>query len=529
MATLGHRFSIAWGYSPESPEVRQMVDRGVRFLEKAQHEEVGGMCLVGLAIYKATESKSHPKIQEAVGRARSLAAQVRQRGVGEHCYNEAVACIFLCELDPDQYRGEIEALLTGMLQRQTPTGMWTYQGRNQTDTSQTQYGMLCLWSGHNAGFTASVPAVERALHWLMRTQSEDGSFCYQPRDPGRGGQRLRQPPGTHSMSVAGTGSLYVGAHLLGIGAHSQPTTESEERELPPALQKVEEKKEKKFVPLRPQTVNPALLRAAGSLGDGWVDENFATENKFDPGWTYYYLYGLERYKSFKEIVNGEDELEPDWYNRVVEHLKKEQKADGSWSAGGGCRVAGDTAFAVLFLVRSTQKTIKKAVTGEGILIGGKGLPTDIANARMQGGQVVTPQMVREVDDLLSLLEDVDDQAFDATALPGGLSLDADLTKRTSQLEKLREMVTNENFHARLAAVKTLGRARQLDNVPALIYALSDPDWRVAREARDGLRFISRKFTGFGMPEQPTPEEARSAQDKWKQWYLSIRPEGEFLE
>ena len=127
------------------------------------------------------------------------------------------------------------------------------------------------------------------------------------------------------------------------------------------------------------------------------------------------------------------------------------------------------------------------------------------------------------------MSSTEDRGFDPTALPGGLSLDADLTKRTSQLARLRELVTNENFEARLAAVKTLGRARDLDNVPALIYALSDPDWRVVEAARDGLCFISRKFQGYGPPPQPTEQQVQAARARWKEWYLAIRPEGQLMD
>jgi HEAT repeat protein len=91
------------------------------------------------------------------------------------------------------------------------------------------------------------------------------------------------------------------------------------------------------------------------------------------------------------------------------------------------------------------------------------------------------------------------------------------------------MVSDGDFHARFAAVKTLARARELENVPALIYALSDPDKRVMLEAREGLRFISRRFYGFGLPDNPSKAQVQTAQDNWKAWYLSIRPDAELLE
>ena len=83
-------------------------------------------------------------------------------------------------------------------------------------------------------------------------------------------------------------------------------------------------------------------------------------------------------------------------------------------------------------------------------------------------------------------------------------------------------------------------------MPLLIYALTDPDWRVVKEARDGLRFFSRKFRGFGLDYMPriSPQATKAqreqamtnwhnaqlkAQQEWKAWYLSVRPDGELLE
>ena len=74
----------------------------------------------------------------------------------------------------------------------------------------------------------------------------------------------------------------------------------------------------------------------------------------------------------------------------------------------------------------------------------------------------------------------------------------------------------------------LGRSDQLRVVPALIDALSDPDRSVRRYARDGLRFISRKFDGFGMPDDPTHAEWQQAQQQWRDWYHSVNPKHVFL-
>ena len=519
---------VAWAHTPDSPVVQQMVDKAVKALEKADATEVGGKCLIGLALYKSGCPVTHPKIQSAVQASRELAATVAREGFGSNCYNETVACIFLCDVAPQECRSEISVLVGALVQRQISSGAWAYKGVQVSDTSQTQYGMLTLWSAHGAGVTAHVPVLERAVHWLMRAQSADGGFSYNPPDPGVGKSNGTLGDVTVSMSAAGLGSLYVAAHILGAGVKEAPKPKEKKKELPPAVTRVSPDKDKGFVMLRPQTVDLGALRRACASGDRWFDTNFSPSNK-DDRWTYYYLYGLERYKSFKEIVDGRADDEPAWYNAGVEYLQKKQGANGCWHAYF-IPESVDTAFAVLFLLRSTQKTIKKVTREEGVLIGGKGLPKNLANARLVDGKVVTPQMVKDVEDFLQLLKDTEHKEFDPLALAGNLSLDEDLTKRTSQIARLRELVTAADFGARLTAVKTLARAGELDNVPALIYALSDPDPNVVREAREGLRFVSRRLEGMGpVSGKPTPQEIEREQAKWKEWLRSIRPDAEFID
>jgi len=517
----------ALAYTADSREVKETVKKAMTFLENRSHEQVGGVCLVGLAFLKTGSGPTHPKVQEAISQAQKLARQVGQEGVGKECYNEGIACIFLCEADPERYRPDIQTLVNGLVQRQRPNGTWSYKPHAYDDTSQTQYGMLALWSAHGAGIQVPVASVERAMQWLMRTQCGNGGFAYNPGDPGSG-QMQGQGSVTLSMSASGLGSVYVGAHLLGMGASSKVKKKKGEPSLPPALTRVgeDEAKPGEFKTLRPQTVSAAAVQRATSAGNAWFNKNFDTANS-EQRWTYYYLYALERYKSFMETVEGKVVKEPEWYNASVEYLKKQQSEDGSWN-GGLAGPAADTAFAVLLLVRGTKKSIRTAVHSEGVLVGGYGLPKNLANVRMDGGQLVTPQMVREVDDFIKLIEEAEDKEFDADGLAGELSLDEDLTKRTSQLEQLRELVSDDNWEARRLAVSTLAAARELDNVPILIYALTDPEPRVAERARYGLRFISRKLKGFGMPKKPNEQQRQAAVKQWKKWYLSIRPDGEFV-
>jgi hypothetical protein len=64
---------------------------------------------------------------------------------------------------------------------------------------------------------------------------------------------------------------------------------------------------------------------------------------------------------------------------------------------------------------------------------------------------------------------------------------------------------------------------QLENVPLLIDALTDPDEPVVTTAREGLQLLSRKVDGLGPPTPSTPEQRREAAQRWRAWYAGIRP------
>jgi HEAT repeat protein len=73
------------------------------------------------------------------------------------------------------------------------------------------------------------------------------------------------------------------------------------------------------------------------------------------------------------------------------------------------------------------------------------------------------------------------------------------------------------------AAWALSRTGDLDVVPALIDALTDPEENVVVAARLGLQLLSRKIDGLGPPSPSTPEERLEASKKWRAWYDSIRP------
>ena len=95
--------------------------------------------------------------------------------------------------------------------------------------------------------------------------------------------------------------------------------------------------------------------------------------------------------------------------------------------------------------------------------------------------------------------------------------------------RLRGLVSGPVFESRLVAVRSLGKVRDLDNVPILLYALSDPDIRVVREADKALRFLSRRLDGFGPVDELSKTQQQKLQLDWRKWYLAIRPDAELLD
>jgi hypothetical protein len=520
----------AKAYTPEHPVVKEMVNRAVTFIDKraggGMTQRLGGQCLVGLTIFKHTHNPEHRLVKAAVARCQQTADKGPTRM--ETIYDIGIALIFLGEVGPELYRAEIEIILNMMLKMQKSAGGFGYlQGPHAStgDTSMTQYAVLGIWTADRQKIDVPNDAIERVCGWLLRTQSIDGGWNYQGEDPGSF-TRIQQGKPTLSLSAAGLSSVYVCADLLGMIDKDQRASQ-----LPPAIRLVLTEEEK--AKMRDRTGVPAAaVKRAASDGNKWFGQNFNI--KADSLYQHYYMYALERYKSFQELVEKTKDEEPEWYNQGVEMLKETQSAQGAWSSCEGGPVI-DSCFGVLFLIRSTKKSIRRIVYEQGRLTGGRGLDSDLSTARVDSrGKVVTVDATKAVADLIKMLDDPKTPQGEIQDVPEKLTLSKDPQKRSGELARLRRMALNGSFKARLLAVETISTVRDLDSVPALIFALSDPDYRVARQARNALRFMSRKTHGFGMPDSPGGEKYKvavykAAQDKWTDWYLSVRPDGELIE
>jgi hypothetical protein len=514
----------ALGFTPDSPEVKAVIEKGMKFLETANDGRLGAEALVGLCFIKHGADETHPQIQKAVA-ACQAAAKANGPGAALDVYSNGLAIVFLCELNPSKYQAEINALLKMLDAQQKDHGGWGYKEKPTGDTSMTQYGVLASWEAKKNGFVVPVDSVERVLMWLMRTQDPSGGWGYQGIDPGPGTSneitlvKQKADEVRHGLSAAGLGSVYICADLLGLSAPNEEDVPDEG--LPSALRLVVPDVNKNLKPLT-NKIEPKQVKATEKRGHGWWSAKFKIES---PVFPYYYLYALERFESFYESAAGLHLKESSWYNLGFGFLRRKQLLDGSWDSGAKIQVP-DTAFAILFLMRSTKKSIEKTKGYDaGTLTGGQGLPDHLADVRLLGGQLMGRQVTGTPDALLDILSQPDHADFRS------LTLDSeDLVRQLSEeegdvraghLARLRRLATRGPAPSRLAAVRVLARLRDIANAPTLIQALSDSQWTVVYEADQGLRYISRRIDAAGLTEAPNEQKRTEAIRTWKLWYLSI--------
>lgn len=514
--------SIAAAYKPDDKVVKGLVANGVTFLSsKLDYKyHLGEECLVAYALYKAGD-RNNPKIGATLAKCAEGVRNGKVTDASRHfTYNISVATILISEASPKEHRQLLEIYTKSLLSRQVSggpsDGAWTYGTAGDGDTSQTQYAMLALWSAYAAGVEIPISSVDRAMQWLMRVQDQSGGWRYTPAQ----GDRFKL---TRTMTAGAVGSLFMGADIGKIQLYEKK--ERKDKNDTPGIVKKKKPAAQQARAATLSKVNVDALRTSIARGNAWMQNNWAITT---PNHNNYYLYSVERYFSFREQAEHNKQESPTWYNQGVDYLRKTmQRAEGGggyWTYGPQDSVRAetapvDTAFALLFLLRASGERIQEAL-GDGLLKGGHGLPDDLTSLTQDAdGTIKKPQMEADLDEVLKGLES--SASFDN--LPKVPKLSDKGGEREKQIAQLKKMISGENFEARRFAVRALGRARSLDNIPPLIYALTDPDKRIVREARDGLRFISRKFRGFRIPDEPSPAQVDKGIADWKNWYTTIRP------
>lgn len=525
VATLAIGSPAAYAVTPESPEVKALVEKAIRFLESPLPQNLatmpnnvspGAKSLVAMCLLKAGRKADHPKVLEAVESIRTALAMTKDPNSSPlDVYNTGLCIVFLFEVDPQTYRPEMERLTNQLIAVQKPHGGWGYPGRQTGDTSMTQYGCLGLWAAENVGISVPVDAWERAANWLVRTQDPSGAYGYQGVDPG-GYTLVPQNEIRHSLAAAGLGSLYICAERLRLFGTLEP---EDDPDLPSALKR---RKKEGGNARNAGAVEFNRVRETMNRGKAWQRSQYRMDV---PEWSYYYMYAYERYQSFREMTPGEGKAEVNWYDEGFRFLSNSQRQDGAWDSPPGHNIVADTTFGILFLLRSTKKVIERAKTlGAGMLVGGRGLPSNMSEAEMRLGGVRAKKISGPAMQLLSIIGDPNDPKFDqvvATIEEDGIEAGDETLSEVAK--RLRSLAADQAPESRAAALRALARTRNLDEVPLLIEALKDPDPLVFNAANEGLRFISRKFYGAGFWGGSDEKVREQSREQWIAWYLAIRP------
>ncbi len=531
--------ATAWAYTPEDPVVQAMVTKGIKYLDSLPVDQIGNegeQIVVAYAHHKCRHDPDNALVKRGISQALAFTKSVangRGEGTSKRVYVMSVCVLLFADVNPEKYKSQLVTLQQNLFKIQYPGGGWGYPGEREGDISQVQYALLATWTLDRMGIPLEYDRVVNAARWLLRVQDPSGGWPYHGKDPGAGKPLMRQSDVSLSMTLAGGSSLLIAGDALRVWGETSDDTDPGIDGLPKAIKLYQEDTN---VRRRKRAVisETPIKQSLGGM-DRWRKANpYKRENLSD--WYYYQLYTTERFESFIEIANGSvKNKSPAWYNRGVDELRKYQDtATGGWTDRAKTRHAVSTAFAMLFLIRSTQKAVFNLGSGE--LAGGWGLPKDTTNIRVDGTQIKGQPIAGDISSMLEILEKDAGGDVEGKSLPENLMLDKDPKARSAQLDRLERLVRgSQSYQARRVAARLLGTSDELRVVPAMIFALSDPDPKVWRFARDGLRFLSRKFDGMGLGDPPKgesvhgPGEISMAQEKWRDWYRSMNPKYVFLD
>jgi hypothetical protein len=359
-----------------------------------------------------------------------------------------------------------------------------------------------------------------------------------------------------SIHVAGLSSTYLLADLLNLrirgkrgagavtgaenAASAAAVANADVDPLPPAVRiyvKPKEGESKADDPI--VSFDTSKLNGVLTGGTRWLVSQYQV---FPEVWPYYYMYGFERYAFFREKSEGAVSELPNWYDDGVVELMNRQQGNGAWEfpkadINSGRVSIGEsnpnqaTCLAILFLVRSSQILFVEG--REGVTIGNDSLKPN-TRIDMTNGTVNSSELGKGIDDVMNLIKKSGGEEELEQLLPilGAAirQLSEDPSKsRGEKMAALRALVLHEDNLRRLVAVKVLAGLQDLDSVPALLFALTDPDLDVCREAHNGLRLISRKIDSFPLSSDPTPKEYLDLKKKWTDWYLKLRPDAELMD
>jgi len=335
-------------------KVRTSLKQGIDYLKSQQKDQGGGRfnwendtlnllqpggssCLAMLALLTAGVPADDPAVKRGLDYILKLKPQ--------HTYVVGLQTMVLAELGDVKYQFDIQRNVIWLLDAAVTSGGklgqggklqgWSYTANsgNRADNSNTQYALLGLWAGRQAGATVDKAVWDAILEYYKSTQvtpsrnargQEIAGWTYQ-------NESRQKDRGTLTMTAAGVSGLYIAS--LDLNDNKQELNE-----------KTGEAAKCGFYP-----EDDAIAK-----GMRWLAQELRFAN---PPHTFYNVYGIERVGR----LSGQRFIgDHDWYREGCELLTgvKEspglgQKPNGDWqmkSAIDDFPVIS-TSFALLFLAK----------------------------------------------------------------------------------------------------------------------------------------------------------------------------------
>jgi hypothetical protein len=324
LSLLGTAGPPARADDPLVEKVKLSIDNGKKYLLGQQRRENGSWettghslgypggttSLVMLALLTAGVPPGDPAIQDGLKYLRTIAPS--------KTYVVALQTMVYSQAGQAVDRERIQKNIDWLVAHHKPTG-WGYGDDAFTDNSNTQYALLGLHAGIEAGLPVDKQALEKVRQYMLTTQT-GGGWRYRP----------GQPP-TMTMTCAGLCNLMITGMDLDVS-----------------------KQRMEGGVVKNCGVYDTNGPAANALA--WIGNRFPAEIRADntSHWLgqapFYCMYGLERTGRLtgQRFFGGND-----WYEVGCRYLVGIQKGDGSWQGNGGLDSppAIATSFALLFLAK----------------------------------------------------------------------------------------------------------------------------------------------------------------------------------
>ncbi len=352
-AALALQFSPSPAPAAEPPkerlvdEVKHAIDHGVQFLRDQQSQagdwEVnafgvgllrgGGTCLAMLALLNSGVQPNDPAIEKGLKILRQIEP--------ENTYVVGLQTMVFAAAgnakDIPRIQRNVNWLVEGAVMNGNALQGWSYQKRGGplplppgiTDNSNSQYALLGLHDGHQAGAIVAPGVWESIRRYYMDTQNNtDGGWGYHSRDAS-----------SLTMTTAGLCGLIIAGMELNPG--------------------------RERIKADGTATNCGIYKDDAHIEAAlrWIGDHFRIDGVRDR--IMYNIYGLERTGRLTGLrFLGEH----DWYREGCEYLVKTQnRGDGSWRGAGYDQwPVVSTSFALLFLSKGrTPILISKMVHGPG--------------------------------------------------------------------------------------------------------------------------------------------------------------------